>query len=184
METYLQPGSTYTDKTYTGTIHRRIKVGIRLRKVTWSGLQIGHTKIMHNCIFQREPPAIYHQCNVSYSVAQKGSLVLRESSLSSLPVLWWAIGYEKSLRGYFRSFLPMIPAGIRPVWAHNLQRHSAQRGPTPKGWVHASPPPLGYAGHLSHIRLVTYFLDFWLACFIPLYQYNLFSYYYTNLSNY
>ena len=41
----------------------------RLREVTLSRLRIGHTKITHNYIFEREPPTLCHQCNVRYNVA-------------------------------------------------------------------------------------------------------------------
>ena len=41
----------------------------RLREVTLSRLRIGHTKITHYYIFEREPPTICHRCNVRYNVA-------------------------------------------------------------------------------------------------------------------
>ena len=105
---------------------------------------------MHNCIFQSEPPAICHQCNVSYSVAQKGSLVLRGIIYLSV-CLSSVIFFKFSACFVMGYWLRKILERVLSIFPSDDPRgHSARMSPQPtKAFGPERPNSQGVSARLS-----------------------------------
>ena len=112
----------------------------------WVPGHVPHDNNAQIHFFQREPPTMCHQRNVRYSVAQKGSVVLREPSLSCV-LCHGLFVCEKSLigllldlplRGPSLAFGPYEPITRKDIWP------KGKWPTTPKRVVCAPPPPWLY----------------------------------------